>query len=287
MNPAEAKFAEASLQMLSASVFRSCSATPNSEEEKNQYHYRLLFMYQGAATLLCDGSKTEFTHNSILFLPPNCPYQILNTHGNFTLLNLWFSFFPQESNQNSPCETQPEREFDPSLCAPRYIFTDAPSFNRAFLWLPGKYTAAAFLKIYNELSECRSFYQKRAAAELYLFLCDTLRTKESQEDQDEESPADKRIGAILNYIHNHITQKLDCSELADRFGCHPNHFNRMIKKATGNSAKQYILSEKMRYARRLRAETSMTLGEIAEYLGFFDYSHFSKCYKKHLEEPTD
>ncbi len=284
MNLTEANFSNASLQMLSASIFRAGKATPNSEGEKNQYHYRLLLMYQGAATLVCDGSQTEFAHNSILFLPPDCPYQILNTHGNFTLLSIWFSFFPKEVNQGSPCETQMGREFDPTRCAPRYQFTDAPAFNRAFLWLPGKYTAASFLKIYNELSEGRSFYQARAAAELYLFLCDTLRMKEAQESQEEESDADKRAGAILNYIHNHIAEKLDCSDLAQRFGCHPNHFNRIVKKATGSSAKQYILSEKMRYARTLRAETSMTLSEIAEYLGFFDYSHFSKCYKKSLEE---
>lgn len=281
----EKQFSDVSIQLLSASVFRACPDTPNSESVKNQYHYRLMLMYQGEATLVCDGTETAFPHNSILFLPPNCPYRILNTHGNFTLLNLWFTFFPEENADRIPCETQNEKDFSQQNCAPRYHFTDAPSLNRAFLWMPGKYTAASFLKIYNELSGAKPFYLQRASAELFLFLCDTVRMQKSvSEPQEDQSASEKRLASILHYIHTHITDKLDCAELSERFHCHPNHLNRLIKAETGSSVKQYILSEKLKYAHRLRAETTMTMSEIAQYLGFFDYSHFAKYYKKSLEE---
>ncbi len=272
----ELHFAESKLQILSCTRFSSSRHAPESGATKNQYQYRLLFLQKGNAVLDCNGSQTDFAQNALLFLPPNCPYRIVSASGDCTFLSVWFSFLPDTAEVE--CETQQHASFDESRCAPRYTFPDAPCFDNAFLWIASKYTATAFLNVYNEWVGQKPFGAQRAAAQLLLLFSDTVRLHAAAQESDD--PARDRLDSIFRYINAHITDKIDCADIAERFSCHPNHLNRIVKAETGVSVKQYILNEKLRYARRLLQETSLTVKQVAAATGFFDASHFTKCYKQ-------
>ncbi len=270
----ECNFADTAPHIHAISVFCAQSDTKNSEKEKNQYQYRLMLLHQGEAIFSCMGSKTALKQNSILFLPPDCPYSMKATTDTFSLLSVWFSF--DGGTTDAPYETVAQSAFSKEM-AHRLSFSDADAFNRAFLWMPSAYSAKSILKIWQEYNQQDDVAKSRADALLFLFLSDTLRSLPSQKEKETVL----QVKEILSYIQAHLCDKTDCADIAEHFHCHPNHLNRLIKQETGESAKQYILQEKMRYARSLLAETDLSPSEVAQRLGFFDYSHFSKCYKKY------
>jgi two-component system response regulator YesN len=88
------------------------------------------------------------------------------------------------------------------------------------------------------------------------------------------------INEIIEYIHNHYTDNLSNKKLSTLFNFHPNYINRLMVIATGTSLHQYVLNVKIRKAKELIQNSTLSLTEISERLGFSDISHFSKAFKK-------
>jgi YesN/AraC family two-component response regulator len=273
-------FANTELRVCAISTFCANDGIKNSEQEKNQYHYRLLLVQKGDAHLSCMGTRAHLKQNSILLLPPDCPYRITDVENELVLLSLWFSV--EKDENDAPYETVLQRDFDPARASARLSFTESDAFDHVFLWLPSSYSAKTILKIAQEFdSQKDAFSPHRASKQLWLFLSDTLRTLQERKEADKEKSL--QVEQILSYIRAHLCDKIDCADIALHFDCHPNHLNRLIKQKTGESAKQYLLREKMRFARLLLNESDLSGAQVAQKLGFFDYSHFSKCYKKYSE----
>lgn len=89
---------------------------------------------------------------------------------------------------------------------------------------------------------------------------------------------DKIIG-ILSYIETHYK---DCTidELSKRFGYHPKYLSTMIKRKTGKNFKEIQLQLKMNHACTYLRNTSLTIQEITEKIGFSNQSFF---YKRFVE----
>lgn len=69
-------------------------------------------------------------------------------------------------------------------------------------------------------------------------------------------------------------------EMARKAGMSPDHFRRLFRRFNGLSAGEFILRSRMEAARRHLRQSSMSVGEIAEQLGFCDLSAFSRLFKK-------
>lgn len=61
----------------------------------------------------------------------------------------------------------------------------------------------------------------------------------------------------------------------------PNHLNKSVKTVTGKSAARWIAESIVLEAKVLLHQSTMSVGEIAAELGFFDQSYFSRLFKKH------
>jgi AraC family transcriptional regulator of arabinose operon len=90
----------------------------------------------------------------------------------------------------------------------------------------------------------------------------------------------ERLDDILTYIHANLDQDVSIQELAQRACLHPNYFIRMFKEQMGVPPIQYIMRLKIEKAKELLAQSSCSISEIAERVGFHDIFHFSKQFKK-------
>jgi AraC-like DNA-binding protein len=70
-------------------------------------------------------------------------------------------------------------------------------------------------------------------------------------------------------------------ELARRSGYTPDHFSRVFREVIGLSPKQFIVEARLNRARQLLLESTLSVSQIAEELGYEDIFSFSRQFKTH------
>lgn len=91
---------------------------------------------------------------------------------------------------------------------------------------------------------------------------------------------DDRIQQILTYIRKNISLKLDIGDLASRACMSKDHFIRVFKSETAETPNAYIIKRKLERVEFLLVTTNLSVRQIADSLGYDDYSYFNKVFKK-------
>jgi AraC family transcriptional activator of pobA len=69
-------------------------------------------------------------------------------------------------------------------------------------------------------------------------------------------------------------------DYADALAVHVNHLNRVLKDATGHTTTALLADRLAQEARQLLKQSSWTVAEIADSLGFTDTAHFCHFFKR-------
>lgn len=78
------------------------------------------------------------------------------------------------------------------------------------------------------------------------------------------------------------------AQLAREAGCSADHFSRLFLKVTGTRPQDYIIGVRIERARQLLAESDLTIGMVAEVLGFQDIFYFSRLFRRKTgQTPTE
>jgi AraC-like DNA-binding protein len=86
------------------------------------------------------------------------------------------------------------------------------------------------------------------------------------------------IAAIRDHPERHVTVR----EWAAKTGYSPDHFVRLFRAATGQSPKEYMIKQRMERALALLKESSHTVTQIADLLGYQDLGFFSRQFKENI-----
>ncbi len=70
------------------------------------------------------------------------------------------------------------------------------------------------------------------------------------------------------------------AELAKTAGYSVDHFSRLFLKVTGQRPQPYVIQARIARARQLLAESDLTIGMVAEALGFQDIFYFSRQFRQ-------
>ena len=91
------------------------------------------------------------------------------------------------------------------------------------------------------------------------------------------------INRMLLHVHENInnTDKLRVSYLASNFNLSANYVGEYFRKLTGESLQHYITQYKMQLVEHRLANSTLTVSQIANELGFTDESHLSRQFRKH------
>lgn len=60
----------------------------------------------------------------------------------------------------------------------------------------------------------------------------------------------------------------------------PHHLAQIFKRATNQTVRQYIIRRRLERAKILLADNAQSVAEVAAATGFFDQSHFAKCFRR-------
>lgn len=93
---------------------------------------------------------------------------------------------------------------------------------------------------------------------------------------------DSRIGIVLKFIKEHLTDKnMNIEMLAKKACMSSSHFYRKFKNTLGTSPIDYINGEKIKFAKRLMKERrNLQISEVAYLSGFNNVSYFIRQFKK-------
>lgn len=96
----------------------------------------------------------------------------------------------------------------------------------------------------------------------------------------ETEASNNSLSLIEQYIKENLDKPLLCSEIAKAVYLSPDYISRLFHKEKGMPLKEYITQTKMKAARNMLITTSLPISLIASKVGYDNFSHFSKVYKK-------
>lgn len=89
------------------------------------------------------------------------------------------------------------------------------------------------------------------------------------------------IDKINLYIREHYMEDIGRNEIAAKFFLAPEYLSKMYKKQTGKSLKEYISEYRIEQAKILLKKGEMMVSDVAEAVGFDNFTYFSTTFKKY------
>lgn len=101
-----------------------------------------------------------------------------------------------------------------------------------------------------------------------------------QSAKTEKDKAPDWVYHLKYFLDAHFNERIQTSELADRYGVHPVYLARVFRKYFGMSIKDYLKSMRIRNAIASISENGHSLTQIAFDNGFADQSHFIRSFRQ-------
>ncbi|MFP4661236.1 MAG: response regulator [Halanaerobiales bacterium] len=88
------------------------------------------------------------------------------------------------------------------------------------------------------------------------------------------------IQKIQDYIRENYKDKITRKDIAGHVYLNPAYLSRLFKKETGMTLTEYVTEMRIAEAKKLLVETDYTITAIAEEVGYYNYSYFSKIFRE-------
>jgi YesN/AraC family two-component response regulator len=84
----------------------------------------------------------------------------------------------------------------------------------------------------------------------------------------------------MNYIENHLSEKITLQLLASLVHLQPNYFSNLFMECLGIPPMKYLQQIRIQRAQAMLLKKDAKFAQIADETGFCDVFHFSKSFKK-------
>ena len=90
----------------------------------------------------------------------------------------------------------------------------------------------------------------------------------------------ERLNVVLSYIQNHYMEPVSNAQLADMICLSEDRFGHLFREGVGKPPLQYINDMRLKSALNLLKTSDHTVTQVAEAVGFRDYNHFGRLFRK-------
>ncbi len=91
--------------------------------------------------------------------------------------------------------------------------------------------------------------------------------------------SDMYIKEISKFIEEHYNEGITVESMAKHLNLSRGYLNKIFKKYTGKSPKEYLTTYRMKKATHLLKTTSIPIGEVGAKVGYPNQLHFSRAFK--------
>jgi AraC-like DNA-binding protein len=241
----------------------------NKTDECVAYDYRILYVISGDLVATVGGEKyNHLGPGNLLLIPAGTPYKLKSKYVRLAVLVF------DLTTDLSPCPPPaPTAEFKGELvAAPEEPFAKP-------IHLPEMESERdTFIRMCNIFTSSEGAYLAEISAMLKLVL---LKIANSVEEN--ALPA-RMVEELDNYIRENCKEEISNTELGAIFGYHPFYISKMLKERKGITLHQYIITYRLKAAKRMLELTDKSAAEIADKCGFTDASYFAKSFKSAFGE---
>lgn len=161
------------------------------------------------------------------------------------------------------------------------LFTE--SQQKSYLYVPGGENTAAANHIHSliiEFHEKKLGYQKAAENYLALLFMELARSLQDRIDRENYTMmGGNLLSEILAYINQHKLE-VTLTSVAEEFHYHPKYLSSLIKRYTHKSFSEILLEAKLQDVCCYLKNTSLSIDEISQLMGYYDRSYFNRLFKK-------
>jgi AraC family transcriptional regulator, transcriptional activator of pobA len=131
-------------------------------------------------------------------------------------------------------------------------------------------------------------YDRALQSLLFLLLAEIHRLLKTPLPSDATKHQATVFKQFIILLETHFMKKWAAANYAESLFISPRHLNRIVQDITNQSLTQVIQNRTVLEAKRLLTFTDLTVGQIAERLGFEDAAYFARCFRKETgTSPTD
>lgn len=275
-------FANEYLYVLPTSVLNNFSASPILQQlyltdigfypaaaghyvhrEKGAAEWILIFCTQGRGQVVFDGTTWPVTRGTMVLLPPakahtyyadaDQPWDIFWVHFAGDHVD---DYLPQEAASESiVVQTRTDHEDMAMLMS---------QFWEMIRTLSGGFSYAAV------------FY----AAQI---LSATLAYLSFHSPQAQTTPiGNEHVTQAIQYVYDHLDSKVSLHVLAAQVNVSPSYLNRVFQANVGSSVTQFVTKIKVQQAEHYLIDSTLSIQQIAQRLGFSDPYYFSRVFKRNV-----
>jgi signal transduction histidine kinase/AraC-like DNA-binding protein len=88
------------------------------------------------------------------------------------------------------------------------------------------------------------------------------------------------VRQAVAYMHDHCGEAISREEIAEALGVSANYFSRVFRRELGLSPWQYLSRLRIMRAKKLLADSDMSVTDVAIAVGFSDTAYFSRVFRK-------
>lgn len=90
----------------------------------------------------------------------------------------------------------------------------------------------------------------------------------------------ERLSPALAYIEQNYSERISVAQLAEVLCLSPDRLGHLFRDGVGQAPLQYINEIRLRKAMNLLQTEEYTVTEVAQAVGFFDYNHFGRLFRR-------
>ena len=100
----------------------------------------------------------------------------------------------------------------------------------------------------------------------------------------DEAHLDREISAISDWLKEHLSEPIEITSLAAKFGMSARNLGRRFSRATGVAPTEYLRELRLERARTLLIETEDPIADVARRVGYADVRAFARMFARRFGE---
>lgn len=264
-------------------------ATPHAHT-----HHQLLYYQRGEGNLLARGEQYTVNKGCIFFVPAGCPHEFSSAREEAALcLALDFTIAQDEVFNTLDISGLPMDDEGAVLLSLVHSERARPFALRP---VDQAQVDACIEAIVGENDRRELGYAPMIQAHLLRLISHCLRATQRARGFDEHfrhtawrhTLMAERAQAMLEQQATGLCPEYSLPQIARACGVSPTQLNRILKRATGSTARQLVLQKRLKFAAKLLISGEMNCTEAAFEAGFNDSNYFARAFRKAFgHSPSD